>query len=70
MKKLIIKTNRWYDNLPEPKRILFFLIFIMGTLIIAEYIMYFTVCYFAIAIWAFVIGLWRLTYFFINEKIK
>ena len=39
MKNWIIKSNDWYDSLPEPKRSLFFLAFIMSTLLVAQYFM-------------------------------
>lgn len=33
MKNFIIKSNEWYDNLPEPKRTYFFLIVVLFVLI-------------------------------------
>jgi hypothetical protein len=75
MKKLIIKSNEWYDNLPEPKRTFFFLIVIMSTMLFAQYL---TVCgkfIWAFPIWCTVFIVWRASPTFINwyewyKKIK
>ena len=70
MKKLIIKSNKWYDNLPDGKRLGFFLVFILGSLIATQYFMYVKNVVWAFPVWAGVICFWRLTYFYINEKKK
>ena len=66
MKKLIIKTNEWYENLSEIKRMLFFLIVIMGSLIVSQYFMYAQNFTLAFPIWAGTLCFWRCGYFFIN----
>lgn len=38
MRNPITQSNEWYDNLPEPKRILFFLIVIWGSLVVVQYL--------------------------------
>jgi len=68
MKQLIIKSNEWYDNLPEPKRTLFFFITIVGSLLVMECINY---CIsknviFAFLIWILLFCSWRVSYIFID----
>ena len=74
IKKLIIKSNEWYDNLPEPKRSLFFLIVVFGGLIISQYFMFVENSVIAFIIWSSLIS-WRCGYIFIDwidqyKKIK
>lgn len=64
MKRLIIKTNQWYDNLPDGKRTGFFLFFVLGSLIVAQYFTYVENFVWAFPIWAFVICFWRVGYVF------
>lgn len=64
MKNWIVKSNEWYDNLPEIKRDLFFLIVIMGSLLIAQYFMIVEDFIWAFPIWAFFISFWRISYVF------
>jgi len=66
MKKFIIRTNKWYDNLPELKRFLFFLIVIMGSLFVAQYLMYVEDFIWAFPIWALLVCFWRIGYVFIQ----
>lgn len=66
MKKLIVKTNEWYENLSDMKRLSFFLIVIMGSLIVAQYFMYARNFIWAFPIWAGTICFWRCGYVFIN----
>ena len=66
MKKIIVKSNKWYDNLSEPKRTLFFLIAIMGSMIFAQYLMYEKNFMWAFPIWALFFSFWRCGYIFIN----
>ena len=63
---MIVKTNKWYDNLPEIKRLLFFLVVIMGSLIVTQYFMYALNFIWAFPIWAGIICFWRCGYVFIN----
>ena len=37
MRKFIIKSNEWYDSLPDLKRLLFFLLFVAGGTFAAQY---------------------------------
>ena len=66
MKKLIVKTNEWYENLSEMKRLSIFLIVIMGSLMVAQYFMYARYFIWAFPIWAGTICFWRCGYVFIN----
>lgn len=66
MIKLIIKTNEWYENLSEIKNVLFFLVVIMGSLILTQYFMYVQNFIWAFHIWAITLCFWRCGYFFIN----
>ncbi len=68
MKKLIIKTNEWYENLSDIKHLMFFLIVIMGGLIVAEYLMYVKNFIWGIPIWATLILIWRGGYVFVKIK--
>jgi hypothetical protein len=65
MRKLIIQSNEWYDNLIPTKRLLFFVVVIMGTLMIAEYLMYIYDFIWAIPIWFLMFFIWRCGYNFI-----
>lgn len=66
MKRLIVRSNEWYDNLKEPKRTVFFLIFVMGTLIIAQYFMVIESNPFWFIGWATLLTMWRCGYIFIQ----
>ncbi len=66
MKKLITKSNEWYDNLPELKRLLFFLIVIMGSLILTMCIFYILNFVWSFIIWASILAFWRCGYIFIK----
>ena len=68
MKNWIVKSNKWYDNMPEPRRTIFFILVIMGSLIVTQYVTYALKFYFAFPIWAVVIGAWRMSYVFINWR--
>ncbi len=58
MKKLIIKSNEWYDNLPEIKRFMFFFFVIAGcnfcSLVFFGYKGY--------CIWLIIFMIWRVFY--------
>lgn len=66
MKKFIIKSNEWYDDLKEPKRVLFFVVVVMGSLIFAQYLMYAKNFIWAFPIWALTVSSWRVSYSFIR----
>lgn len=51
MKNPITQSNEWYDKLPEIKRDLFFLIFIFGSLIVAQFLMYVKECVWSVPVW-------------------
>ena len=68
MKNLIIKTNKYYDSLPEMKRLLFFLIVIGGSQLMALFFMYVYDFIFAFLIWAGMVFLWRGSYIFLTKK--
>ena len=62
MRNTITQSNEWYDNLPELKRDLFFLVFIFGSLLIAQFLMYVEDFIWALPIWMVVWSSWRLPY--------
>lgn len=66
MKNFIIKSNEWYDDLPEPKRFLFFLIIVCGGVCISNYLLYVTNNPWPFAIWTLSLVLWRISYSFIK----
>ncbi len=70
MKSVIIKTNEWYDNLPEGKRFLFFLVVIMGTSIVTQYLMICQKFFWAFPIWVIVFCFWRIVYVFFDWRDK
>jgi len=68
MKNFIIKSNEWYDNLPEPKRTYFFLI-VVFLVFIAQ------ICLINNFLWiwmAFIVSIvfWRISYVLFNWKEK
>jgi len=62
MRKFIVKTNEWYDNLKEPKRSIMFLVFIMSTLLIAQYFMVVCGNPWIFVGWTIVLISWRMSY--------
>lgn len=66
MRKIIVRSNEWYDTLKEPNRTSFFLVFIMGTQIIAQYFMFVQNNPFWFMGWASIICFWRGSYIFIQ----
>ena len=66
MRKVIVRTNKWYDSLQEPKRSLFFVIFVVGSLILAQYLTYAQDSILAFPIWASSMALWRVSYVCFN----
>ena len=67
MKGIIVRSNQWYDNLKEPNRALFFLVFVMGGLIVAQYFRYVENNPWVFVGWALVLTLWRVSYIFIKN---
>lgn len=68
MKKIIIKTNQWYDTLPEFRRALFFLIVILGSLLISQYYMHVEKLFWIFPVWVLSMSGWRIAYIFIQLK--
>ena len=68
MKKYWIQSNEWYDNLTEPKRDLFFLIVVLGSLLGVQYLTYVHDVIWAFPIWAFVLWLYRFPYLLYTRK--
>lgn len=66
MKNFIIKSNEWYDDLPEPKRFLLFLIIVCGGVCISNYLLYATNNPWPFVIWTLSLVLWRMSYSFIK----
>lgn len=68
MKNPITQSNKWYDNLPSLKRELFFLIFVFGSLLVAEFLMYVEGFIWAMPIWIVFWSLIRIPYVLLNYK--
>ena len=68
MRKLIIKSNEWYEDLSELKRDLFFLIVIFGSLLVVQVLMYTQDNPWGFVVWATVFTTWRLSYIIIRRK--
>ena len=68
MKNWILKSNRWYDNLPEPKRTLFFLIVILGSLALFQFVFYLLKheTIYGFLLWVMIFAGWRVSCIFIN----
>lgn len=66
MKKLIIKSNKWYDNLPEIKRDIIF-VCILFVIIITDYISNIIDLFWLFPLSVFLIVFWRIAYILINE---
>jgi hypothetical protein len=64
----ITQSNKWYDNLPDLKRDLFFLVFIFGSLIVAQFLMYVKDCIWSVPVWVIIWTLWRLPYILTKHK--
>lgn len=67
MKKLITKPNEWYDNLSENKKHLFFLVFVFGSLILAQYLTYVENFIWSLPIWVCFWSILRIPYFLIQH---
>ncbi len=66
--KLIYSSNAWYDDLPDGKREAFFVLVVMGTLAIAQILMYCYDIWYGVPIWTVTFLLWRLPYMFRPKK--
>jgi hypothetical protein len=64
----IRKSNEWYDNLPKLKRDLFFLIFIFGSLLVAQVLTYVEDKLWALPTWMIIWSLWRIPYILTQYK--
>ena len=62
MVEWIIKSNEWYDKLPELKRAIFFFLVILGPILVAQYIS--MKIAFPITIFVF----WRISYVIIQWR--
>lgn len=65
MKNFIIKSNEWYDDLPELKRFLFFLLFLVGGLLVCEFFLSLDNPW-PFVIWTSCLTFWRMSYTFIK----
>jgi hypothetical protein len=68
MRNPIKQSNQWYDNLPELKRGLFFLVFIFGSLIVTQFLQYVKGYTWAFPIWATIWSLWRIPYILTQHR--
>ncbi len=68
MKKIIVKTNEWFDDLPEIKRLLFFIFVLAGSLLVALYFVYAKNFIWAFPIWAGTAWSWRFSYILVKIK--
>jgi len=66
IQKLIVKTNQSFDNMSDVRRILFFLIFIMGSLLFVQYLLYIRNIVWPLPLWVATFSAWRCSYFFIK----
>lgn len=68
MKNFIIKSNEWYDDLPEPKRFLFFLLFLVGGTLLCELFLFYLdrIQPWPFIIWVSCLTFWRISYTFIK----
>lgn len=65
---LIYSGNRWYDNLEDNNRFLFFFGGIGGTLLITQILMYVYDIWYAFPIWAIILLAFRLPYLLRPKK--
>ena len=68
MKNPIVRSNEWYDNLPEPKRGIFFLLAIFGTFVITQILAYVLDLWYFLPIWMIIVSFWRVSYIFILAR--
>jgi hypothetical protein len=68
MRNPIKQSNQWYDNLPKLKRELFFLVFIFGSLIVAQFLQYVKGYPWALPIWVTIWSLWRIPYILTQHR--
>ena len=68
MRNPIKQSNEWYDKLPELKRDMFFFVFIFGSLLVAQYLMYVEGYIWALPIWMIFWSVLRLPYILTQYK--
>lgn len=69
MKNIIIKSNSWFDTLPDAKRTLFFLVAICGSFLIVQIVSNFILkTPWPTILWLCGVSSWRLSYFFFKKK--
>ncbi|MEK6829722.1 MAG: hypothetical protein AABY15_06400 [Nanoarchaeota archaeon] len=66
IRKAIIKSNRWYDNLKEPNRTFFFIFIVMVPLFFTQFLLVVYEVWWPTPLWALVFILWRMSYFLIK----
>lgn len=67
MNKLIIKSNEWYESLPELKGSLFFLALVLVPYVLLMIFLNKPYYNFSI-VWPVLVGLWRFSYKVIQKK--
>lgn len=61
-KRIIVKSNNWYDNLPEMERTIFFLVVILAPLLVVLYLSATNEkVIWGLPIWAFLFCTWRIS---------
>ncbi len=70
MRKIVTKSNEWYDSLPENKRFLYFMAFIMCSLLIVEGLFYLGDFLWAIPMWIIAVCTWRVPYIYFKNRNK
>jgi len=68
IKRWIIKSNEWYDNLKEPKRTLFFFLALFLPLLIIVIVQSILGIWYPMVIWMVLFCIWRVPYTFISIK--
>ena len=62
IKRLIVKSNEWYDNLSETKRTAFFVFVILGAYIGLMFLMHQYKAVYPFLIWSVTFFTWRFSY--------
>lgn len=60
MRKFLIKTNEWYDKLPEIPRALAFIIGIMLPIVVCQYLMFVEHIFWPFFLFALIVMVWRI----------
>lgn len=69
-RRFILKTNDWYEELSDIKGGLFFLVVIIGGIILTQYIMAEYKLVWPFAIYTLIFVLWRFMYLIYNTQRK